>query len=283
MARTTNKGQGVSFLPTDAQQVGLWQGGRSTITFLFGLFDYGPRGKHPALIVTFTDEHGEAHEEPYGVGKGWAISADGSELIPKQGQTGFPTSCDAIKYLLGPLAQVCDAAGGTLPGGSDITALDGVVAEVKRVPVEARVFADDRRRKEDENKEPKTKITVTEVFEMPWADDAAPAKKGKASKAKAKANDDDDDEDEAPAKKGKAAPADDDDSGVDDSATEALIEALEDEDGPLAIDEIESTLLTALKGNPERKAIAARAADEDFLATEDGWKVNKKKGTVALA
>lgn len=287
MARQS-KGQGVSWLKKDAQQVGLFQGGQCELSFIFGMYDYRARGKHPALIVSLKDENGEVHEEPYGVGKGWAVSPDGTELIPRQGQTGLPVSCDTIKYLVGPLEQAVEAFGAELPASTDITALDGIVALVERKPVEARDFKDDRRQSKEEAEKAasKTKLVITEIVSLPWDEDKASAKgKGKA-KAKAQVEDDDDEEEEvaAPAKGKKAKAAKADDEGeVDAEAMEHLIELLEDEDGPIAVDGLEAALLTALKGNPARKAIAARAADVDFLDLQDGWKFNKKKGVVTLA
>lgn len=272
---------GVSLRSKDAIQTGLFAGGKCTLNFEFGIYDYQARGKHPALIVTFEDENGEKHEEPYGIGKGWDISRDGTKLIPKNGQTGLPNSCDAILYMITPLEDALDAAGIEFPDmpDGDITTLNGIVAMCARKPVQERDFGDKRPQKEGQG--PKTKLVVTEVLEAPWAEgDAKP-------KGKAKAKADDDDEDEAPAKgkangKGKASGDDEDSDEIDQLAAEALIEALEDEGGPLSVDDLEAAVLAQLKGNPQRKAIAARATQPAFLAEADGVTYNSKKGTVAL-
>lgn len=270
---------GVSVRSKDAIQTGLFAGGKCTLAFEYGIFDYGKMGKHPAVIVTFEDENGEKNEEPYGVGKGWDISRDGTKLIPKNGQTGLPNSCDAILYLFTPLEDALDAAGIEFPdmGDGDITVLDGIEADVKRKPVAERDFGD-RKPQRDPKLGPKTKLVVTEVLSAPWADDAKPAK-GKVAKRM--------DEDEETARSGKSAKgkgkdADaDEDSEIDTLAQEALIEALEDEGGPLSVDDLEAAVLAQLKGNPQRKAIASRACEPAFLAEAEGVTYNSKKGTVA--
>lgn len=264
---------GVSVRSKDAIQTGLFAGGKCELSFEYGIFDYGKMGKHPALIVTFKDENDAVNEEPYGLGKGWDISKDGTKLIPKNGQTGLPNSCDAILYMFTPLEDALDAAGIEFPAmdDGDITELNGIVAQVARKPVQDRDFGDNRKR--DDSKGPKTKLVVTEVVSAPWAEDKPKAKAG----AKA----------EAPAKgKGKAQAEDEDEddsaSEQDEAAKEALIEALEENAGPLDADDIESAVLAQLKGNPQRKAIAARAAQPAFLAECEGVSYNAKKGTVAL-
>ncbi len=266
---------GVSLRSKDAIQTGLFAGGKCTLKFEFGVFDYGAMGKHPALIVTFDDENGEKHEEPYGCGRGWDVSKDGTRLIPKNGQTGLPNSCDAILYMFTPLEDALDAAGIEFPEmpQGDVTVLDGLVATVARKPVQERDFADKPKR--DASRGPKTKLVITEVESAPWAEgDDAPAK-GKATSAK-------------PAGKpnGRVAEAagagDEGDEEVDALAKEALIEALEENDGPLDADDIEGAVLKQLKGNPQRKAIAARASQPAFLAECDGVSYNSKKGVVAI-
>ncbi len=262
---------GVSVRSKDAIQTGLFAGGKCTLQFEFGIFDYGKMGKHPALIVTFEDENGEKNEEPYGCGKGWEVSRDGSMLIPKNGQTGLPNSCDAILYMFTPLEDALDAANISFPDmpGGDVTVLNGLVAMVARKPVQERDFGDNRKR--DDSKGPKTKLVITEVIEAPWEEGAKPARGAKGAvpaKATAKAAAKDEGDDEA--------------SEIDALAQEALIEALEENGGPLDVDDVEAAVLKQLKGNPQRKAIAARAADEEFLAECDGVAFNAKKKTVAI-
>jgi len=265
---------GVSVRSKDAVQTGLFAGGKCELAFEYGIFDYKANGKHPALIVTFTDENEEKHEEPYGLGRGWDISRDGTKLIPKNGQTGLPNSCDAILYLFTPLEDALDAAGISFPemADGDITELNGLVAMLARKPVQERTFTDGKQKPVDPSRGPKTKLVVTEVVSAPWAEGAAPAK-GKAGKAEA-----------ASVKaKGKAAEAEaeGDDNEIDTLAREALIEALEDEGGPLSVDDLEAAVLAQLKGNPQRKAIAARACEPAFLAEAEGIAYNSKKGMVA--
>ena len=286
MAKQAGGAVGVSVRSKDAIQTGLFAGGKCTLSFEYGIFDYGKMGKHPACIVTFEDENDEKREEPYGVGKGWDISRDGTKLIPKNGQTGLPNLCDAILYLFTPLEDALDAAGVEFPdmNDGDITVLNGLEAMVERKQVQERDFGD-RKPARDPKLGPKTKLVVTEVLSAPWAEgDAKPKAKGKAKAS-------DDDEDEAPVKaKGKAngkvaakdADEDEGDSEIDTLAQEALIEALEDEGGPLSVDDLEAAVLAQLKGNPQRKAIAARAAQPAFLAECDGVAYNSKKGMVAV-
>jgi len=265
---------GVSVRSKDAVQTGLFAGGQCTLDFEYGVFDYKANGKHPALIVTFTDENDEKHEEPYGLGRGWDISRDGTKLIPKNGQTGLPNSCDAILYMFTPLEDALDAAGMAFPEMSDgdITELNGLVALMARKPVQERVFADAKAKPADPSRGPKTKLVVTEVISAPWAEGSAKPK-GKAAAAPAKGS-----------AKPKAVVDEDDaeaDSEIDTLAQEALIEALEDEGGPISVDDLEAAVLAQLKGNPQRKAIAARACEPAFLAATEGVSYNSKKGIVA--
>ena len=266
---------GVSVRSKDAVQTGLFAGGKCELAFEYGIFDYKANGKHPALIVTFTDENEEKHEEPYGLGRGWDISRDGTKLIPKNGQTGLPNSCDAILYLFTPLEDALDAAGIAFPEMSDgdITELNGMVAMMARKPVQERQFADGKGKPADPSRGPKTKLVVTEVVSAPWAEVEGGGKAKGASKSAA-----------APAK-GKAAAAKAEDEGesdeIDTLAREALIEALEDEGGPISVDDLEAAVLAQLKGNPQRKAIAARACEPAFLAEAEGVSYNSKKGIIA--
>lgn len=261
---------GVSVRSKDAVQTGLFAGGKCTLNFEYGVFDYKANGKHPALIVTFEDENGEKHEEPYGLGRGWDISRDGTKLIPKNGQTGLPNSCDAILYMFAPLEDALDAANIPFPemADGDITELNGLVAMMVRKPVQERQFADQKAKPVDASRGPKTKLVVAEVISAPWAEGEAKPGKGKAAAAPAKG-------------KGKAEPEAEGDEEIDTLALEALIEALEDEGGPISVDDLEAAVLAQLKGNPQRKAIAARACEPAFLAEAEGVSYNSKKGIVA--
>ena len=85
-------------------------------------------------------------------------------------------------------------------------------------------------------------------------------------KTRSRSRKDEDDEDERPARgkgKGKA----DDDDDLDEEAEDALIEVLEKAGAKgLKLDAIEEAVYAHLKGHPARKAVAAKAGDEDFIA-----------------
>lgn len=299
---------GVSFRRDDAISVGLWQGGECTASHIYGMFNYKERGRHPALIVTFTDTNGEQYEEPYGVGSGWEISSDGTELIPKQGQTGLPNSCDAILHYLGPLEDALKAAGldDGMPDGSDITQLDGIRMITSRHPATERNFKEDRSRRnrrngedEDSQQPKKTKLQPDEVLEVPWGEGNGASEKrgGKAARSSDEAQDDAEQE-ESPrgkassagsrgAKRGaKEEPAEEENGGadtddIDEQAIETLIEMLEDE-SPRKQDELTADAKTFLKGNKDAKAIAARLGEDELLEQEQGWVYNARRGTVEL-
>jgi hypothetical protein len=67
---------------------------------------------------------------------------------------------------------------------------------------------------------------------------------------------------------------------LDEEAIEAVLDVLGD--GPIAVDELEAEVKKFLRKHPEAKAIAARAAEDDFLELERGWALDPKKGTIAL-
>jgi hypothetical protein len=303
---TAKKGGGVSWRPDNAVQTGLWEGGRATLSFLFDEFDYGQGvGRVPVLIVTYVDENGEKHEEPYGIGSNFEPSQDGTQAIPTSGQTGLPKNCNAILYMLKPLAEKCEEGGfGELPDSEDITVLDGIVADVSRHPVIKREFRNKGKRNErrrgggderDDNQDGKTIISIDEIVSVPWqkGSKAAAAKKTTSEVAEEvtgrkvrKPVVEDEDEPAPKGRKAKAAePEDDEGAGaeIDESAEDALIEILEEAGEKLAIDDLEGAALTKLRGNPDRKAIAARLLDVEFLRGVSAVMVDRKGTTVELA
>src|SRR5258708_8986127 len=312
--RSGGGGGGVSFRSKDAVDVGLFSSGHATIKeAVFTPFTYKGQNKPVNLrLVTYTRKGEQPYEQPYGIGKGWKIGKQG-ELIPTAGQTGLPKTCHATKYLIAPLERALKKAsldpdeylGETFPGS-----LEGLDVVVARVDQEKRTF---KGRKDDDG-DPKTILTIEAIGESgdeeeeeEEADDEKPKGKVKV-KAKAKAKDDDDDEDEeeedadadgdedeerpkAKAKvtaKGKAKGANDDrmeedeDDDLLELGIEALIDALEQNDGTLKRSALADALDVALKGNPKRKAILAFMDDDDVLNNEKGWTYNEKKKLLTL-
>lgn len=294
-----DKRKGVSLSLDDAVDAGLFSSGPARVKeSIFAMFDYSGNSKSVAVWLITYEREGETYEQPYSLGKGWKVSADGTELIPMGGQTGLPKSCNAIKHLISPLVKKAGAPSGIFEAG-DPTVLDGLDCVVVRVEQEKREGL------KQSDKE-RSILEIHEIVSAPWDkkggkskskakdtddDDEKPRHKDRGSKdddddddddkpAKRKSRTDDDDDDEKPAKgKSKAKPAADDDaSEVDEEAIEALIEALED--GPIKADDIEDEVRGRLKGNKQAKAIAARAADPDFLEQEKGWSWNGKRVTL---
>lgn len=296
-------GGGVSLELEDAVDVGLFDAGPATIReSLFADYDYGGNAKPVAVWLVTYERDGEAYEQPYSLGKGWKVSADGKSLRSKTGQSGLAKNCNAVKYLLASL-RAAGMPKGTF--GGDPSVIEGAEVVVDRVPQEKRKGlqsgADDKER---------SILVIEEITSAPWDKGGKKGKGASAApaKGKGKPTSDEDDEDEEddeeetpkakakggaaakPVAKGRAKPQDDDededeekagsDSDIDEEAVEALIEALDA--GPLKIDEIAAAVRKATKGNPQSKVIAARCEDDDFLDMEKGWTVNTKKGTVEL-
>lgn len=306
-------GNALSFRKKDAIDVGLFSSGPAVVKeAVFTPYNYKGGAKPvDVILLTFSRDGEEDYGQPYGIGKGWKISADGTELIPKNGQTGLGKTCNAMMYLIAPLEAALpkadldpdDYLGEGFPG--TLVGLEVVVARVNQVERENQKKRDDG--------SPRTILVIEEIT----GTEGGKKKKGATgAKAKAKPVDDDEDDDEPVAKKKKPADDDDDeeepvakkkkkaadDDEDDDEAlkakskkkgandddelleegVEALISALETEDGPIKLDALDDALDVALKGNKNRKAIIALMTDVDVLALEKGWTFNEKKKTITL-
>lgn len=269
---------GVSLSTNDGVDSGIFGPGPATIvTARFTEFQYHkpgqkqnepPRGaKANLLLVTYKREDEEDRRQPYGCGNGWRVGPKGLSLIPKNGQSGLPKTCNTF-YLLESL----EAAGMPSDWLKTVDQLDGLQVVLVLKPIE-RNFKD--RDKDDKRPNSSSLLVIDEVIDPPW-------ESGGKKKSKKK---DDDDEDDAPAK-GKKKPAADDDDKDDDAeavteeAVETLIELLQDTD-PIKVAKLEDLAKAALKGNPQKNVIAARCVEDDFLDLERGWSYDAKKGTVS--
>lgn len=295
---------GVSLSTNDGVDSGIFGPGPATIaTARFTEFQYHkpgqkqnepPRGaKANLLLVTYKREDEEDRRQPYGCGNGWSVGPKGLRLIPKNGQSGLPKTCNTF-YLLESL----EAAGMPSDWLKSVDQLDGLQVVLVLKPIE-RNFKD--RDKDDKRPNSSSLLVIDEVIDPPWEsggkkkskkkddddEDEAPAK---GKKKPAADDDDDDDENEKPAKgkaaKGKKDDDDDDDNKDDDAeavteeAVETLIELLQDTD-PIKVAKLEDLAKAALKGNPQKNVIAARCVEDDFLDLERGWSYDAKKGTVS--
>lgn len=303
MARERDEEQGVSLSTADGIESGgiFGPGPAKIVKARFAEFEYKKKNqqrgtKAPVLLVVY-ERDGEEERVPYSVGSGWGISKDGLRLIPRNGQTGLPTNCNAMIYL-----ESMETKGG-MPQRYLQTPdqLDGVELTLIAKPIE-RDFSEDKG-----GTKKKTLLIVKSVESAPWLDgddsaDEKPAKgknRGKSdddddnndadekpTKRGSSKKDDDDDEDEKPKGKsdkgGKGKKDDDDDNDdVEEEAREALIEVLESK-SPIRQSEIEAEVRARLKGNPQRNVIAARCSEDDFLNTEKGWSFDEKKGKITL-
>lgn len=296
----------VSLDDEDAIETGLFASGPATIKeAVFDNYKYGDSGTAaPALIVVFERDGEQPYEQPYSIGSGWAIK--NGKLIAKNGQTGLPKSCNAIRHFVKPYKAACEEAGvDPIPlKPSTIGELAGLSVVVERVEQEERNIRDDRGgrdrergrargdRDDDKKKGPRTILEIREILDGNAAggakkkkktdddDDEQPAKKG----AKADAEDDDDEPeaDEKPAKGVKGGkdtkPAD-----LDEAAVEAVIAAVEAADGdPIKMGEpLEDALEAVLKGTKGAGAIIDLASSKKFLQTEQGWAFDGKVVTAA--
>lgn len=271
------------------------------------------KGKRATVLLVVFNRDGETERVPYGTGSAFKPSADGLHLLTRNAaMSGLPNNCNAY-YFLQSFEEVSDHP--MPPDWLDTPdQLDGLDVELLAKPIQ-RTFANDDGKGETTKSKPV--LVVSEIYsdDVPWEEGG----KGKSTKKTTKAkdaddddddddsdedkdkeeeeendddddsdeDDDDDDEDEkekpaAKSKKngkGKAATAETE-SDLDEEAIEALIELLGE--GPVKYDDLEDDLRASLKGNAQAKVIAARAADEEFLATEKGWSYNAKKKIVTL-
>lgn len=293
----------VSLDDEDAIETGLFASGAATIKeAVFDNYKYGDTGTAaPAFIVVYERDGEPPYEQPYSIGSGWAIK--NGKLIAKNGQTGLPKSCNAIRHFVKPYKQACaDAGVNPVPlKPSTIGEIAGLQVMVERVEQEDRKIDDrkggdrergrareDRSGRDEKKRGPRTILEIREILD-------GDAKGGAKKKKK------DDDEDEAPksTKKGKPADDDEEDEPADDEpeekpaakkgaketvsdedAVEALLDALAD--GPLKMgEELEDALEAVLKGKKGAGAVVDLASSKKFLQTEQGWSFDGKIATLA--
>ena len=260
MAKETARPKGFSLDPDDAEVgQGLFGAGPAIAkSHRFGYFKYpsGPQAgkKVCALLVDFTRDD-EKHREAMTVGKGFKPSDDGLTVVPQNNQTGLPDKCKCILYLKSLKDNGCPK-NTLIASTKDISEIDGIEGTLIRKPME---------KSEGMTGNPSV-LLWDEIEVAPW---------NGAGKAKKKAElAEEDDEDEKLAKKGKKAVVADDDDDSDDSeadeetAGEALIEALED--GALKLARVEAAVRAILKGHTRAMEIAALACSPKFLKHAPG-------------
>lgn len=193
---TRKKGGGVSLDDEDAIDSGLFASGPAVIkeSLFVGDYDYGGHSKPTVVwLLTFGRDGEEDYEQPYSLGKGWKVSADGKTLIAKAGQSGLPKSCNAMLYLIKPLKKaLADADIEIDLRSGDPTLLDGLEVVVARVDQEKRNMGDNGKRKKAGEEEKDRTILVIEEVTGTEGDTSA----GKKTKKKKKPAADEDDEDE---------------------------------------------------------------------------------------
>jgi hypothetical protein len=250
---TSRKGGGVSLEPEDKISVGLFGPGPAKIVeSIFAEYNYGGKSKAvPVWLITY-DRDGEKGEQPYSVGSGWRVSSDGESLIPRNGQTGLPDSCNAI-LLLDSLRKAGLAKGFMSQHGNNPRCLEGMEVVLKREAQPDRGLESDR--KSGEVAKVRTILLIESIEALPGEGKST----GKGKKAK---------------------PAEADTSEED--GIEALIEVLEANKGKVAIDDIERLVKRHLKGQDNAVELAELCASDDFLSLEKSWSVNAKKGVVSL-
>lgn len=307
-------GGGLSFRSDDAIDTGLLSSGPATIKeALPAMYDYGGNAKPvPVILLTFARDGEQDYEQPYSVGKGWKIA--NSMLVPTQGQTGLPKTCNAMRHLIRPLERALEASDAPADVMDGFPAcLEGLDVTVTRVEQEKRNIRDDKGGKagkpRDDGKE-RTILEIEAITGAPWIEGGGKGGKKKAAAAaaskaadkgadkttaKGKGRDDDDqdedeDEDEKPTKgrggkSDKSKGKDDDDDSANDElleeGVEAMISALEANDGTLHEDDLEDALAKVLRKHPKAKAIIAYMTDADVLELEKGWSYNSKKHMIA--
>jgi len=252
--------RGVSLRPDDQIVVGLFSSGPATIKdALFATYDYGGKMKPvPVLLVTYSRDGEEDYEQPYSVGSGgWRPSDDGARLLPKAGQTGLPTTCNASLFFNSlrdtgfPMDRLDDEVG----------VLAGLDLEVIRVPQPKREGLEDSKGGRE-----KTILLVRKILRLPWE---------KSSRRGAKAEPPAAPEAKRAAKQPPLPPEEERDT-LEADATAGLLKALEEAGGTLKVRTVEEKVFATLRGNPDRKAIAAHASAKEFLEREDGWTFDGK-------
>lgn len=262
----TGEEAGVSLDPRDAIKVGLFGGGVCRATHeCVNKYRYGDTGKTATvLLVSYTPvddagkETGEPYEEAYTVGNGYQASEDGHRLVPREGQTGLPDSCDAVLYYFNPLLEL----GAFDRLGPDITDIDGMILKVIRREKQFRAGLDEPVTAGKGG--PKTKLVPIELIAGPNG-----ARPGKASRRGATES--------------RTSQKSVESNEWDADATEALREVLDRSGGLLKMSRLEDALRKVLKGNKDADAIIDRAVEDSFLELEDGWTYDEKKAVLELA
>lgn len=297
LARAERGGGGgsVSLEPEDAISVGIFGPGPATcVESVFADYNYGGTTKSvPVWLITW-ERDGEKYEQPYSIGSGWRVSSDGESIIPKNGQTGLPDSCNAM-LLLDSLREAGLAKGLLKDGNPRV--LEGMDVVLKREAQPDRGMDSaktDRKGGGGGKSAPKTILLVEEIVTMPGEGKKSKGKgKGKAEdedekptrNSKSSRNrEDDDDDDEKPTRGGKGkGKADEDEEPSEEDGIELMLEILEAaKRNTIEIDDVEVLVKKHLKGQDNAKDMAAFCATDDFLSVEKGWTVNAKKGTVSL-
>lgn len=286
MARDRDGGKSVSLEPEDKISVGLFGPGPALVReSVFAEYNYGGKSRSiPVWLITYGRDE-ETYEQPYSIGQGWRIAADGESLIPKSGQTGLPDSCNAILYLLQPLREAGFPKGKL---GNNPRVLEGMEVVLERVPQEARPGLGDDRKDSRGEKRQSTILVIKDITKLPWEskgkgkgkkreeeeEEEAPRKSKRPSK-------DDEDDDDIPFDKGKKkGKGKSDDEEIAEAGVEAMIELLEDTKDEVDTDDLEKLLTRQLKGNPDVDRIVTWCVEN--VSEEKGWVWNKKKGTVEI-
>lgn len=234
-------GSGVSLDDDDAIDVGLFSSGPATVreSIFVGDYDYGGHAKPSAVwLLTFSRDGEEDYEQPYSLGKGWGVSKDGKSLVAKQGQTGLPKSCNAMRHLVKPLKKALKDSDVEVDLTSgDPSVLDGLDVVLRRVAQEVR---EGLPQKKGETKE----RSILEIEEV-----TGQSEPGAKKKAKKKAKPADDDEEDAE-------PEDDQDE--DEEAEDEEADSDSDDE-----DEDEGSARGKKKPAAKAKAKAKKSLDDD--------------------
>lgn len=304
----SGSGSDVSLDDSDAIETGLFASGPAVIKeSLFDHYDYQGTSRNPPVVWLIVYERGsgkdrETYEQPYSMGKGWDVDKKTGKLVAKQGQSGLPKSCNAIKHLVKPLKAALEDAKIDLPTknglGMDPRVLEGMEVEVERVDQEERNIRDERGRDNrdrgrQEKKEPGTILEIVKVESAPWEKGRGRSKsrdekeETTARPSRGRSRDKEPEKEEARpsrtprgSKEEHTGPSDDD--ALMDDAIEAIIGVVEASKEAIKIgDELEEALEKQLKGVKSAGAIIDLAADKKTLELEKGWSFDGKYVDVA--
>lgn len=261
----------VSLDDEDAIESGLFASGPAVVKeSIFAMYDYGGNARPtPVWLLTYGRDGEEDYEQPYSLGKGWKVIADGKKIKALAGQTGLPKSCNAIRHLVSPLKKALAKTDFEIDLASgDPSVLDGLEVMVRRVDQEVRDIKGSKAKKRDDD-QPRTILEIEKVVGTDGDTTASTVKKKKKNKREDEdeddqdqdddsETDDDDEEDETPArgKKKKLAADDDDEDSEDEDESE------DDDEGSDEEDEEEDEKPTRGKSAKGKKKPAA-SDDED--------------------